>query len=294
MPELPEVETVRQGLSLELPGEVVNKVEVLRDESIAHPSAKAFCKILPGHSFEDVGRRGKYLLIKLSGGAGLAVHLRMSGRLLLLNNPRQPSNFLRVRIKLVSGRELRFEDMRVFGRLWYVPPGCTFEAIIPALNELGVEPLDDLDARHMLHLFKNKKQPVKSALMDQRLIAGIGNIYADESLFRAGIHPQTMAGLIKQAQADRLVEEIKQVLGQAIGLGGSSLRDYTDSRGVNGNYQNQALVYGRTGKPCNVCGEKIKRVKLAGRSSHFCPNCQAKRRQKVSGRALGRPVKVNR
>jgi formamidopyrimidine-DNA glycosylase len=129
-------------------------------------------------------------------------------------------------------------------------------------------------------MFRNKIQPVKSALLDQRLIAGIGNIYADESLFRAGIHPQSEAGSITLAQADRLADQIKLVLEKAIKLGGSSVRDYTDSRGVNGNYQNDASVYGRTGQPCRICGESIKRLKLAGRSTHYCPKCQSKRRTK--------------
>jgi formamidopyrimidine-DNA glycosylase len=276
MPELPEVETVRRGLLQKLLGEKVQAVEVLRKESIGHPNATAFSKQLKGHVFEDVLRRGKYLLIKLDGGAGLGVHLRMSGRLLLLEDNRTAAKFLRVRIRLASGLELRFEDMRVFGRLWYVPAQNSFEDVIPGLAHLGVEPLDGLDAKALLTLFKKRTQAVKSALLDQTIIAGIGNIYADESLFRAGIHPQTKAGAVTLAQAERLVDEIQAVLAQAIKLGGSSLKDYTDSRGVNGNYQHQAHVYGRTGKPCGVCGKAIERVKLAGRSSHFCPNCQAK------------------
>ncbi|PWU01852.1 MAG: hypothetical protein C5B53_02340, partial [Candidatus Melainabacteria bacterium] len=125
VPELPEVETVRLGLLLALPGEVVSKVEVLRKDSIGHPTSEQFARLLPGHSFEDIERRGKYLLMKLSGGAGLAVHLRMSGRLLLTKKGARASKFLRVRITLKSGLELGFEDMRVFGRLWFVPAGST-------------------------------------------------------------------------------------------------------------------------------------------------------------------------
>ena len=282
MPELPEVETVRQGLLLALPGEVVSKVDVLRKDSIGHPTAEQFARLLPGHSFEDVERRGKYLLMKLSGGAGLAVHLRMSGRLLLMKKGTRATKFLRVRIKLKSGLELGFEDMRVFGRLWFVPADSTFEEIIPGLAELGVEPLPDLAGSSLIKLFRKKTQAVKSALLDQRLIAGIGNIYADESLFLARIHPQSKAGSITREQADRLADQIKLVLAKAITLGGSSVRDYTDSRGVNGNYQNDAGVYGRTGQPCRVCGAAIKRIKLAGRSTHFCPKCQAKRRPPVT------------
>jgi formamidopyrimidine-DNA glycosylase len=280
MPELPEVETVRQGLILSLLGDAITKVEVLRDDSIGHPSPELFAGLLPGHRFVDVGRRGKYLLIKLSAGAGLAVHLRMSGRLLLTKGRAKSSKFLRVRIVLESGRELWFEDMRVFGRLWFVPPDSTFETVIPGLAELGIEPLPQLSGFSLLKLFKNKTQAVKSALLDQRLIAGIGNIYADESLFLAGVHPQTKAGSITLQQANRLANQIKIVLEKAIALGGSSVRDYTDSRGVNGNYQNDAGVYGRAGQPCRVCGKAIKRLKLAGRSTHFCPQCQSRGRRK--------------
>jgi formamidopyrimidine-DNA glycosylase len=280
MPELPEVETVRRGLLLSLPGEVISKVEILRPDSIGYPEAKQFARSLPGHSFEDIARRGKYLLISLSKGAGLAVHLRMSGRLLFMKRASPVSKFSRVRLLLASGGELRFEDMRVFGRLWYIPSGSTFESVIPSLAELGVEPLDHLDGRLLMELYRNKTQAIKSALLDQRLIAGIGNIYADESLFRAGIHPQTKAGSIVLSQAERLVREIKLVLSKAIALGGSSVRDYTDSSGVNGNYQNDAGVYGRTGKPCLTCGQPVERIKLAGRSTHFCPKCQSKKQKR--------------
>lgn len=281
MPELPEVETIRQGLLLTLLGETIRRVEVLRAESIGYPDAKLFSKSLPGHRFEDITRRGKYLLIKLSDGAGLAVHLRMSGRLLLTQQSKKNSKFLRVRIILTSGRELRFEDMRVFGRLWYVPPHSNFVTVVPALAKLGVEPLEELDGRFLLQAFKKKSQSIKTALLDQTLIAGIGNIYADESLFKAGVHPQTEAGRLTMAQAQRLADEIKAVLKQAIVLGGSSVRDYTDSRGVNGNYQHGAQVYGRYGQLCHVCGKTIERIKLAGRSSHFCPQCQSRHRLKV-------------
>jgi formamidopyrimidine-DNA glycosylase len=274
MPELPEVETVRRGLMLSLPGEEVACVEVLRPQSIGFPKASLFEKKLPGHRFLDIERRGKYLLFNLSGDAGLACHLRMSGRLLLVDGDAPTGRFLRINIKLKSGRELRFEDMRVFGRLWYKPPGQSFGDIIPTLNELGVEPLEGLTGNNLNTLFKGKKQSIKTALLDQRTIAGVGNIYADESLFRAGIHPQTAAGSLKHPQLEKLAIEIKSVLERAIELGGSTLRDYTDSSGVNGNYQHSSQVYGRTGKPCHVCKSAIKRLRLVGRSTHFCPKCQ--------------------
>ncbi len=274
MPELPEVETVCRGLQLQLPGAMVSEVEVLRDDSIGYPSVEDFIDQLAGHRFESVVRRGKYILINLDRGAGLACHLRMSGRLLVLKDLKQPSRFLRVRICLKDGRELRFEDMRVFGRLWYVPPGKTFVDVIPTLGELGVEPLDEMSGKLLENLFEGKKQPIKTALLDQRLIAGIGNIYADESLYQSGINPLRPAGTVKKAELEKLAGEIQKVLRRAIKPRGSTLSDYTDSEGVNGNYQNKAGVYGREGLACRTCKSEIERVKISGRSSHFCLKCQ--------------------
>ncbi len=308
MPELPEVETVRRGLQLALAGDAIVAVEVLRDASIAYPSVEDFVAGLPGHKFGQVIRRGKYLLIELDRGAGLACHLRMSGRLLVRNsqtetklksrgktNPpkvsplktkvqtgssdKQEPRFLRVRIMLASGRELHFEDMRVFGRLWLKPKGMTFEEVIPSLAKLGVEPLESLTSAHLANAFKGKIQAVKTALLDQNILAGVGNIYADESLFLSGIHPTIPASEVNQEQLVRLVENVRSVLSRAIESGGSTLRDYTDSNGVNGNYQNLAWVYGREGELCRQCSTVIERIKLNGRSSHFCIQCQPLKRQ---------------
>lgn len=285
MPELPEVETVRRGLLMDLPGVTVYNVEVLRPDSIGCPGWQEFCQAMAGHTFEGIGRRGKYLLFYLAGGAGLVAHLGMSGRLLIRHAP-GPASHLRVRMLLSSGRELHFEDMRVFGRLWYVSPGQNWQDVVPALAELGAEPLDGLSAALLAQAFAGKSQPVKSALLDQRLVAGIGNIYADECLFRAGINPLRPAGDLRPGELDRLVSCIQQVLTEAINLGGTTLRDYTDSRGVNGNYQEESWVYGRAGEPCRWCGTPVTRVKLAGRSAHFCSRCQPRKRARArtSGR----------
>jgi len=274
MPELPEVETVRRGLLTSLVGETIERVEILRRDSIAFPSPKEFAKLLPGHSFSNISRRGKYLLFELSNEAGLAVHLRMSGRLLLTDQDKGDGKFLRVRLVLNNRQELRFEDMRVFGRLWYVHPRSSFEEVIPTLKTLGVEPLEGLSAQTLRSLFKNRSQSIKSALLNQQIIAGLGNIYADESLFGARIHPLRPANTLTLAEIRGLATEIEKVLSKAIALGGSSLRDYTDSRGVNGNYQNDASVYGRHGQSCRVCGNSIKSLRIVGRRSTFCPICQ--------------------
>jgi formamidopyrimidine-DNA glycosylase len=274
LPELPEVETICRGLKAALTGDVIQAAEVLRSDSIGYPTVDEFCRQISGHRFENVYRRGKYILIDLDEDSGFAVHLRMSGRMLVVE-PLQTSNkFLRVRFLLKSGRELHFEDMRVFGRIWYVPAGCTFEQIIPALADLGIEPLTEFDGAALARIFKNRKQAVKTALLDQRLIAGIGNIYADESLFQANIHPLRPAHTLRTKELQRLATEIISVLRCAIELGGTTIRDYTSSQGINGKYQNEAWVYGRTGESCKVCARRIVRTRIAGRSAHYCPKCQ--------------------
>lgn len=277
MPELPEVETIRIGLQKRLPGEVVKRVSVLRSDSIGSPDATNFAKMLAGHRFEKVRRRGKYLLIELDGTTGLAVHLRMSGRLIFVEKKKstdKEDRFLRVKILFESGNALHYEDMRVFGRLWYVPSGSSFEDVVPGLCELGIEPLEGLDGKLLQELLRGKKQPIKSALLDQRLIAGIGNIYADEALFLAGIHPLCKAGGITLNRLHRLSDAIVEVLENGIKHGGSTLRDYRNSEGINGNYQDGAWVYGRKGESCRKCRGKIDRVKIAGRSAHYCLKCQ--------------------
>lgn len=280
MPELPEVECVLRGLEKGLVGEKIAAVEILRSQSIAHPAAKEFAKSLLGCEFSSFERRGKYLLMTFANGSGMACHLRMSGALVIKTKKQlADKNFkadkhLRVRLKLSSGKELHFEDMRVFGRLWFVTAKQTFLQIIPALEKMGPEPLDDLSAKYLKEKLASRRQAIKTALLDQELIAGIGNIYADEVLYLSGIHPQTKASDLSLKKLELLVVNIRKVLQQAIIAGGSSIRDYKNSFGVNGNYQNEAFVYGRMGLDCSKCGKKIERVKMGGRSSHFCPRCQ--------------------
>ncbi len=299
MPELPEVETVVRGLNSMILGEVVKSVDVLREDSVGHPAAKQFAKLLVGHEFGLSQRRGKYIVTSLSKGAHMVVHLRMSGRLVLREEPHTPqkikklveNDFLRIRIALESGRELHYEDMRVFGRIWYIPKSDTVGGIVPGIAALGVEPLTDLTVDYLIEAFRSKSQPVKNTLLDQRIIAGIGNIYADESLFLSGINPLLPSGSLKKQQVEVLVGKIIEVLSRSIELGGTTLRDYQNLSGVNGDYQNAAWVYGRAKETCSVCEDIIERVKLAGRSSHYCPTCQPVsktilRRHETASRAL--------
>ena len=276
MPELPEVETIRQGLMVDLPGKRIEKVEILRSDSIGYPGPQEFAEGLKGHRFVEIRRRGKYLLFSLNNGAWLVAHLRMSGRLLVIDKEHVPSVHLRVRILLAGGSELHFEDMRVFGRLWYIPAGQRCEEVVAGLAKLGIEPFANLKGLHLKRGFRRRTQPIKTALLDQSVVAGLGNIYADEVLFHAGIHPLTRASELTMLELNRLALKIKTVLREAIRLGGSSLRNYTDARGVSGNYQQEAWVYGRAGKSCRICTQKVVRVRLAGRSCHFCPHCQSR------------------
>jgi len=274
VPELPEVETIVKGLRRELTGDVVSQVVVLRDASIGHPSTRDFERLLPGHKIERVVRRGKYVLIELSSEATLVVHLKMSGRLLLKKKKTEPDRFLRVSLKLKSGRELHFEDMRVFGRLWFFDAKEDPKDTIKGLKTMGVEPLDHLDAKYLKPLLQNKTAPIKNVIMDQSIIAGVGNIYADESLFLAGIKPARKAGSLKDKEIKVLIESIIKVLSSAIRAGGSSMKDYTDLDGVNGNYMSESWVYRKTGEKCRKCKSEIERIKIGGRGTHFCPRCQ--------------------
>lgn len=281
MPELPEVETICQGLRAALVGRQVAYAEVLRSESIAYPKPAAFSSCLTGHHILGVKRRGKYLLFELDHGATLVVHLGMSGRLLLKQKSNGIGVHLRVRILLDDRSELHFEDVRVFGRLWYIPKGKMCEEIILGLSKLGLEPLEHFTGQDLKAGFVGRRQAIKPALLDQRVVAGLGNIYADEALFKAKIHPTIGVDDLSYADWQRLAYAIKDVLMISINQGGSTLRDYTNAQGVNGSYQHYAWVYGRVNEPCRVCRCPIERIRLSGRSCHFCPSCQPWSKRKM-------------
>lgn len=284
MPELPEVETVRRGLEAELLGRRITGARVLRKESIEYPAAADFPQLVKGHTISKIGRRGKYLIFKLSpDNADMVVHLRMSGRLLILTKKNKNTSHARVELALDDGRFLVFDDTRVFGRFWFIDGKSDLQEIVSGLSTLGPEPLNGgVTVAHLQNAFRKKMQPIKSALLDQRIMAGIGNIYADESLHLAGIDPRRAARDINSEQLGRLICAIEKVLTGAIEAGGSSIRDYVNADGVNGEYQEQAHVYGREGQECRTCGTIIERIKLGGRSTFFCINCQKQARKKRS------------
>ncbi|MFN9871114.1 MAG: DNA-formamidopyrimidine glycosylase [Cyanobacteriota bacterium] len=281
MPELPEVETVRRGLDQQVRGVRFEKVEVLRERAIASPAdPELFRFALEGCQVGAWERRGKYLLATLQHDDGSAagrwgVHLRMTGQFLWLDTPAPPCRHTRVRLHTTQGEELRFVDTRSFGQMWWVPPGVADQEVITGLSRLGPEPLEaGFDVAHLVRGLQGSKRAIKSALLDQSLVAGVGNIYADESLFAAGIHPQTPAGDLKPAQLARIRDALVSVLEMSIGAGGTTFSDFRDLRGTNGNYGGMAWVYRRTGQPCRRCGTAIRRERVGGRSSHWCPTCQ--------------------
>lgn len=282
MPELPEVETVRRGLNqLTLSQEILGG-DVLLHRTIAHPlSVSDFLTPLQNAKISNWQRRGKYLLAELQHGdttaAGwLGVHLRMTGQLLWVEQGQPLQKHTRVRLFFQNDRELRFVDTRTFGKMWFVPPNVAPESIITGLSRLGPEPFsDDFSVEYLASKLKSRQRSIKTALLDQELVAGVGNIYADEALFLSGIPPQRLCAQLNIKQIERLREAIIQVLQTSIESGGTSFSDFLSVLGVNGNYGGVAWVYGRKGEACRVCGTNIERVKLAGRSAHFCPNCQA-------------------
>ncbi|MGK7877507.1 MAG: DNA-formamidopyrimidine glycosylase [Xenococcaceae cyanobacterium] len=282
MPELPEVETIRRGLNQLTLGQEIRGGEVLLERTLAYPfSVKEFWRGIEGGAIADWQRRGKYLLAQLSSpssqGAGwLGIHLRMSGQLLWLNRDEPLQKHARVRLFLGETQELRFVDTRTFGKLWWVPATQTPEKIITGLQKLGPEPFSsEFSLEYLTQKLQKSRRNIKTLLLDQALVAGIGNIYADEALFKSGIRPEAIAGDLSTEQIEHLRTAIIEVLQTAIDKGGTTFSDFLNVMGVNGNYGGVAWVYGRRGEPCRVCGSPIEQIKLAGRSAHFCPQCQS-------------------
>ena len=280
MPELPEVETVRRGLSRVTLYKPIKGGNVLLNRSIAHPvSIEDFLPAIMGAELTAWQRRGKYLLAVLTRhnkpAGWLGCHLRMTGQLLWVEQSMPVSSHCRVRLFFDDDRELRYVDQRTFGRLWWVPPDQQPEKIITGLQRLGPEPFaDDFSLGYLQTWFRRRQRPVKNVLLDQTMVAGIGNIYADEALFLSGIRPKVRCDLISQKRLRRLHTSIRKVLTDSIEAGGTTFSDFRDIHGTNGNYGDVAWVYDREDEPCRVCNTPIKRIKLAGRSAHYCPSCQ--------------------
>ena len=270
MPELPEVETIARGLSKRVAGDVIESVWLgSKPEPLKSPAAQ-IAAALDHSRISDVRRVGKHIVFDLArpGQNGVPqaqwiVHLGMTGSLLVCPPGSELAKHTHAIPRLASGRELRFVDPRRFGRL----------SVIEKFEAPGIEPLT-IGFEDFAALFRGRKTPIKSALLNQKLLSGVGNIYADESLFRARIRPRRRASSLTRDELRRLHAALKRVLHQAIRLGGSSISDYVDSDGEEGFFQLRHRAYGREGKPCLVCKTPIKRLVIAGRSSHYCPRCQ--------------------
>jgi len=303
MPELPEVETVARGLRASLVGRTIVEVEVRWARSVippdrsteaspmslrpecsgersvethsAEPLAEApttFARRLTGQTIADVGRRGKWVVIALNGGDTLLIHLRMTGRLVLEPEGCPEDRHVRVLFFLDDGRRLRFSDMRKFGRLWLVSDPTD------VLGDLGPEPLaDDFTAARLKEMLARRRGRIKPLLLNQRFLVGLGNIYTDEALWRASIHPLRRVDTLAPTEVVRLHRAIRSVLRAAIASGGTTLVDggYQQSDGQAGEFASKLAVYGRSGQPCPRCGTIIERIRVSQRGTYFCPCCQS-------------------
>lgn len=276
MPELPEVEVVCRGLNQLTQGQVFQGGEVLLQRSIAHPvSVEAFWEGLNQRKIKRWKRRGKYLLAELSPRGGLGLHLRMSGQLLWVKQSEPLAKHTRVRFFFAEGWELRFIDLRTFGRVWLIPPDVPPETIVTGLQRLGVEPFSlEFTPDYLRDKLNRRHCAIKTALLDQKVVAGIGNIYADEALFFSKILPFREAASLSEEEVKRLHKGILSVLQTGIEEGGTTFSNFLSLLGVNGNYMGRAWVYGREGALCRCCDGVVHRSKINGRSSHFCPQCQ--------------------
>jgi formamidopyrimidine-DNA glycosylase len=270
VPELPEVETTRLGLAPFLQGRRICTA-IVRNRHLRWPVPRKLPELVAGRRIERLVRRSKYLLVDC-GGAWLILHLGMSGSLRVVPANTPAGAHDHVDLVLETGAALRLHDPRRFGAVLWEPGEPSRHKL---LKGLAPEPLESaFDASWLFERTRGRKAPIKSLLMDNRLVCGVGNIYANESLFRAGIHPARAAGRISQPRYARLVDEIRATLKAAIQAGGSSLRDFVHADGSPGYFQQQYLVYARQGERCVRCGHTIKSVRIGQRSAFYCPNCQ--------------------
>lgn len=278
MPELPEVETVRRNLDRLVKGSVVNNVELGEFTGcIAHPSPNEFCVRLQGRRIVDTGRRGKNLLLILDSQDVLAIHLRMTGDLTVVDPSEPRAKHHHLTFSLEDGRELRFSDTRKFGRLRLLT-AAEFEEFS---ETVGPEPLDDhLTDKQFYAMLQGRKRAIKPLIMDQGFLAGVGNIYADESLYLARVHPLRAGNSLSRKEARNLLGAIRDVLASALSRGGTTIRDYRNGLGEHGGNQEYLRIYQLgEGDPCPRCGSEIRKIVVGQRGTRFCPKCQRAPRQ---------------
>ena len=271
MPELPEVETIARGVAQRVRGERVEEVWLSGRKQTLKSPPRTIAKTLEGATIDDVHRVGKHIVFELSrepksqdAHPQFIVHLGMTGSLTVVPAEKETAKHTHAVLKLSSGRELRFVDPRMFGKLAVAKE---------RFRAPGHEPLD-VGAEAFALLFKRTKAPIKSALLNQKLLSGVGNIYADEALFRAKVRPRRRGATLTHAELRKLYASLRAVLNESIKAGGTTFSDYVDAEGEWGNYQFDLRVYGREGEPCVRCKTPIKRIVISGRSAHYCPRCQ--------------------
>ena len=272
MPELPEVETVKETLKLKLIGKKIKDVKVYYDGIIAYPEVKEFSKQIKNLPIKDIKRRGKWLMFDLDNYYLLS-HLRMEGKYFFKNKEDKLDNHEHVVFTLDDDEELRYRDTRKFGKMYLIKKE-DINSIGP-IKDLGLEPWDDsLTKEYLRDKYKNKKLPIKTVLLDQSIIVGIGNIYADEILFLSKLNPLIKCCDLKDNDLGNIIKYTKEVLEKEIKLGGTTIRTYTSVDGVHGRFQNELLIHGKDKDVCPNCGQPVEKIRVGGRGTYYCINCQ--------------------
>lgn len=272
MPEMPEVEQVRKTLAPHIENRKIQAVDVYLERLIKYPAVDKFIAGLVGKTITKIGRKGKYLVLHLGAEQQLIVHLRMTGALIAQSSELEAPPYAKIKFTLSDGVTMWFTDIRTFGTLCLVTNNDTY---IEGYETLGPEPLSDgLNYEYLAPLAAKSRKPIKTFILDQRIIAGLGNIYADECLALSAIKPMRLANTLTEAEVRALIDAVNAVIAQGIKNKGTTFRDYKDGEGNKGSNQNYLLVYGRGGEPCKKCGQTLSTTKIGGRGTVYCDNCQ--------------------
>ncbi len=272
MPELPEVETVKETLKTMVLNKKIKNVRIYYQNMIMYPSNDEFIKEIINQNINDIKRRGKWLMFELDNYYLLS-HLRMEGKYHIRHINDEVNKHEHIIFELDDNSELRYQDTRKFGRMYLLNKEGVYEQF--PLNELGMEPWDErLTPNYLKEKYSKKKLPIKTVILDQSIIVGIGNIYADEILFLSRINPLKPATKLNNKELQAIIDNTRLTLGKAITAGGTTIRSYTSNDGVHGRFQQELFVHNREGQACLVCGTTIVKIKVGGRGTYYCPNCQ--------------------
>ncbi len=272
MPELPEVETIKETLKLRILGEKVTDVEIYVPGIIRKDTVSDFINKLKGQTLIDIGRKGKYMFFRFDRNV-VVIHLRMEGKFFVKKSNSPKEKHEHVIFRFASSQTLRFHDVRKFGTMEIVEPGKEYQA--QGVAKLGLEPFEPgFTASYLKEKIRDSKRPIKSLLLDQSIVAGLGNIYVDEVLFLSKIRPTRPGVTLDDAELEHIVDSCKYILTRAVALGGTTIRSYLSSLGVTGRFQNELNVHTRAGQPCHVCKTTIEKIRVGGRGTYYCPKCQ--------------------